>query len=76
MASCALGVIAPEHARADIDLEFTGLREPGGDGRCIQQLYALQLGGAAECDRLSLTVLGVRATRSFGTNLERPAARR
>ncbi len=57
-----------ETARADFDLEFTGLIGSGVDtGNADNNPYALQIGGAAEVI-VNGYVLGARATRSFGTN--------
>jgi hypothetical protein len=65
-ALCAVGA----DARADVDLSLTGLIGTGvATGNAPNNPYALQLGGAAELI-VSSYVLGVRATRSFGTDTD------
>jgi hypothetical protein len=55
-------------ARADLDLQAVGLIGSGVDtGDAPNNPYALQIGGAAELI-VSGYVLGIRATRSVGTN--------
>jgi hypothetical protein len=67
-ATLLCGLLCSASARADADLELVALIGSGVDtGDAPNNPYALQVGGAAELT-LSGTVLGVRATRSMGTD--------